>query len=156
MNLYCRQCINEKVAIGRVAFREYKKKAEGRKQQAGVVNRTPVLNLRSHKISRELRKLEPADRVRAAIRYGSHTQKEIAQVTRLSKDEVCDALANLILWTREIATRIIRHQRMYFANEPGQAPTREPVRPRAPRSYGVSDAYSSVYLQDVYAEEAAG
>lgn len=64
-----------------------------------------------------LRKLSPADRVREAIRFGAHTQKEIAQVTKLPKDEVCDALANLLLWTREIRTQIVRHQRMYFVNE---------------------------------------
>ncbi len=64
-----------------------------------------------------LRKLSPADRVREAIRCGAHTQKEIAAVTKLPKDEVCDALANLLLWTREIRTQIVRHQRMYFVNE---------------------------------------
>ena len=64
-----------------------------------------------------LRKLSPADRVREAIRCGAHTQKEIAQVTKLPKDEVCDALANLLLWTREIRTQIVRRQRMYFVNE---------------------------------------
>src|SRR5262245_66499182 len=64
-----------------------------------------------------LRKLSPADRVREAIRCGAHTQKEIAQVTKLPKDEVCDALANLLLWTREIRTQIVNHQRMYFVNE---------------------------------------
>jgi hypothetical protein len=64
-----------------------------------------------------LRKLSPEDRVREAVRCGSHTQKEIVQVTKLPKDEVCDALANLLLWTREIRTQIVRHQRMYFINE---------------------------------------
>ena len=64
-----------------------------------------------------LRKLSPADRVREAIRCGARTQKEIAHVTKLPKDEVCDALANLLLWTREIRTQIVNHQRMYFVNE---------------------------------------
>src|SRR5437588_8931135 len=64
-----------------------------------------------------LRKLSPADRVREAIRCGAHTQKEIAQVTKLPKDEVCDALANLLLWTREIRTEVRNHTRMYFVNE---------------------------------------
>jgi len=64
-----------------------------------------------------LRKLSPADRVREAIRCGAKTQKEIAHVTKLPKDEVCDALANLLLWTREIRTQIVNHQRMYFVNE---------------------------------------
>ncbi len=58
-----------------------------------------------------------ADRVREAIRCGARTQKEIAHVTKLPKDEVCDALANLLLWTHEIRTEVIRHTRMYFVNE---------------------------------------
>ena len=52
-----------------------------------------------------------------AIRCGARTQKEIAHVTKLPKDEVCDALANLLLWTREIRTQIVNHTRMYFVNE---------------------------------------
>jgi hypothetical protein len=67
-----------------------------------------------------LRKLSPADRVREAIRCGARTQKEIAQATKLPKDEVCDALANLLLWTREIRTEVINHTRMYFVNEAAQ------------------------------------
>jgi len=51
--------------------------------------------------------------VREAIRCGARTQKEIAQTTKLPKDEVCDALANLLLWTREIRTDVINHTRMY-------------------------------------------
>src|SRR5207247_6389261 len=74
-------------------------------------------SLSSRRIARMLRKLSPADRVRESIRCGAHTQKEIGQVTKLPKDEVCDALANLLLWTHEIRTQIVRHQRMYFINE---------------------------------------
>ena len=37
----------------------------------------------------------PADGVRGAIRCGAHTQKEIAAVTKLPKDEVCDALPRI-------------------------------------------------------------
>src|SRR5205814_2455994 len=69
------------------------------------------------RIARMLRKLSPADREREAIRCGAREQKEIAQVTRLPKDEVCDALANLLLWTREIRTQIVNHTRRYFVND---------------------------------------
>ena len=55
--------------------------------------------------------------MREAIRCGAHTQKEIAQVTKLPKDEVCDALANLLLWTREIRTQVVSHTRRYFVND---------------------------------------
>jgi hypothetical protein len=121
LNLYCKRCIRQKIALSRQALREYKK-ARGKhgssiSGDAGRVRLDNKTSLSSRRIARMLRKLSPADRVREAIRCGAHTQKEIAQVTKLPKDEVCDALANLLLWTREIRTQIVRHQRMYFVNE---------------------------------------
>lgn len=89
-----------------------------------------------------LRKLSPADRVREAIRCGAHTQKEIAAVTKLPKDEVCDALANLLLWTREIRTQIVRHQRMYFVNEALEELTK--VQSEARRKRSLDPSFSSV------------
>ena len=91
-----------------------------------------------------LRKLSPADRVREAIRCGARTQKEIAHVTRLPKDEVCDALANLLLWTREIRTQVVNHTRMYFVNEVTEelAKAREAV--EAKRKRGLNPSFSSV------------
>src|ERR1051325_5976003 len=121
LNLYCKRCIRQKIALSRQALREYKK---ARVKHGGTASseRSGLTvdaksSFSSRRIARMLRKLSPADRVREAIRYGAHTQKEIAQVTKLPKDEVCDALANLLLWTREIRTQIVRHQRMYFVNE---------------------------------------
>src|SRR5256884_5536653 len=119
LNLYCKRCIRQKIALSRQALREYKK---ARVKHGGTVladrSRTVTEGkFSSRRIARMLRKLSPADRVREAIRCGAHTQKEIAQVTKLPKDEVCDALANLLLWTREIRTQIINHTRMYFVNE---------------------------------------
>ena len=58
--------------------------------------------------SKPLSKLSPVERVRDSIRRGAKTQKEIAQDTKLGKDEIGDALANLLLWTREIRTQIPR------------------------------------------------
>jgi hypothetical protein len=63
--------------------------------------------------------------VREAIRKGARTQKEIAQETRLGKDEIGDALANLLLWTREIKTKMIDNNRHYFINESADLPIRE-------------------------------
>ena len=121
LNLYCKRCIRQKIALSRQALREYKK---ARVKHGGTATSDrsrlkvdPKSAFSSRRIARMLRKLSPADRVREAIRCGAHTQKEIAQVTKLHKDEVCDALANLLLWTREIRTQIVRHQRMYFVNE---------------------------------------
>jgi hypothetical protein len=120
LNLYCKRCIRQKIALSRQALREYKKARVKHGTTATDRSRLALNSksaLSSRRIARMLRKLSPADRVREAIRCGAHTQKEIAQVTKLPKDEVCDALANLLLWTREIRTQIVRHQRMYFVNE---------------------------------------
>jgi hypothetical protein len=57
------------------------------------------------------------ERVREAIKKGARTQREIAQETRLGKDEIGDALANLLLWTREIKTQMVDNGRVYFINE---------------------------------------
>src|SRR6266446_5447478 len=95
------------------------------------------------RIARMLRKLSPADRVREAIRCGAREQKEIAQVTRLPKDEVCDALANLLLWTREIRTQVVNHKRMYFVNEASEELTKARAAVEAKRK-GLNRSFSSV------------
>jgi hypothetical protein len=120
LNLYCKRCIRQKITQSRQALREYK---NARIKHGAAGTDTPKsapevkLGFSPRRIARMLRKLSPADRVREAIRCGAHTQKDIAQVTKLPKDEVCDALANLLLWTREIRTQIVNHTRMYFVNE---------------------------------------
>jgi len=140
-NLYCKRCIRQKIAISRQALREYKKARvkHGSKPEALPSGADAKTTLSSRRIARMLRKLSPADRVREAIRCGAHTQKEIAIVTKLPKDEVCDALANLLLWTREIRTQIVRHQRMYFVNE-----AMEELAKGAARKRSLNPSFSSV------------
>ena len=121
LNLYCKRCIRQKIAQSRQALREYKN-ARIKHGSQPVAGRPPVTidaksGFSARRIARMLRKLSPADRVREAIRCGAETQTEIAQVTKLPKDEVCDALANLLLWTREVRTQVINHTRRYFVNE---------------------------------------
>ena len=96
------------------------------------------------RIARMLRKLSPADRVREAIRCGARSQTEIAQVTRLPKDEVCDALANLLLWTREIRTQIVNHTRMYFVNEASEELLKAREAAEARRDRSLNPSFSSV------------
>ena len=144
LNLYCKRCIRQKIAISRQALREYKK-ARVKHGSGATSDRTrltvdPKTAFSSRRIARMLRKLSPADRVREAIRCGAHTQKEIAAVTKLPKDEVCDALANLLLWTREIRTQIVRHQRMYFVNEALE----ELTKAQGPRKTSLSGSFSTV------------
>jgi hypothetical protein len=146
LNLYCKRCIRQKIALSRQAFREYKQ-ARGKHSNSTDNSRVTLDNktsLSSRRIARMLRKLSPADRVREAIRCGAHTQKEIAQVTKLPKDEVCDALANLLLWTREIRTQIVRHQRLYFINEDMELLAKAQAAQK--RSRGLNPSFSSVGL----------
>lgn len=148
LNLYCKRCIREKIAQSRQALREYKNARI--KHGSTVVPETSRVAIDAmsgfspRRIARMLRKLSPADRVREAIRCGARTQKEIAQVTRLPKDEVCDALANLLLWTREIRTQVISHTRMYFVNEAAGEFARTAEAAQARRNRGLNPSFSSV------------
>ncbi len=132
-NLYCMVCVRKKIAIGRQELREYK-----------AIHKTPVQpkvidpNFSPRRIARLLRKLAPNDRVYEAIRCGADTQDKIIKITRLPKDDVCAALANLLLWSRSIGTAVVHHQRIYFVSDRIK---RQPIRPREPRSYGVSTVY---------------
>lgn len=119
-NLYCKSCIRKKVTDSRRALKEYrsarKRGAGNRSEQSGGTS-LEVNSDSSSNYPRMLNKLSPLERVREAIRKGSRTQREIAQETRLGKDEIGDALANLILWTREIRTEIVDNTRHYYLNE---------------------------------------
>ena len=120
-NLYCKTCIRKKVTESRRALKEYRsarKRYVGQpgSDQAGMAfldGSAPS----SANYPRMLSKLSPVERVREAIKKGARTQKEIAQETRLGKDEIGDAIANLLLWTREIRTQIVDNMRVYFINE---------------------------------------
>jgi hypothetical protein len=124
-NLYCKSCIRKKVTDSRQALREYK---SARKRyvalQTSESNESLLADSESHNaaqhVTRVISKLSPIERVREAIKKNARTQKEIAQETKLGKDEIGDALANLLLWTREIRTRVIGNTRMYFINESPQ------------------------------------
>ena len=93
---------------------------------------------------RLLSKLSPVERVREAIRKGARTQKEIAQETRLGKDEIGDALANLLLWTREIKTQIQDNTRLYYINESAELPIREQAVSMPQRKADVPGSFSAI------------
>lgn len=118
-NLYCKSCIRNKVTQSRRALKEYK---SARKKY--ISQQTEITEYLSNESaygtqhpSKPLSKLSPVERVRDSIRKGAKTQKEIAQDTKLGKDEIGDALANLLLWTREIRTQIVENTRTYYLNE---------------------------------------
>jgi hypothetical protein len=118
-NLYCKSCIRQKVTQSRRALKEYKSARKRYISQqveiSELLNGDPSNG--THYTAKSLSKLSPVERVRDAIRRGSRTQREIAQETKLGKDEIGDALANLLLWTHEIRTQVVDNTRMYFIND---------------------------------------
>jgi hypothetical protein len=117
-NLYCKSCIRQKVTQSRRALKEYK---SARKryisQQIEMTELSAADSTSTSYAAKSISKLSPVERVRDAIRKGSRTQREIAQETKLGKDEIGDALANLLLWTHEIRTQVVENTRLYFLNE---------------------------------------
>ena len=147
-NLYCKSCIREKVTNSRRALKEYRSTRKRYVSQSlpehswstpsgGDSAPTPSY-------TRLLNKLSPVERVREAIRKGARTQKEIAQETRLGKDEIGDAIANLLLWTREIKTQIVDNTRFYFINESADLPIREESFNLPPRKGNVPSSFSAI------------
>lgn len=137
-NLYCKTCIRKKVTDSRRALKEYKTArkryvAEAALQAADLLTLDPGTTSNSY--ARLASRLSPVERVKDAIKRGSRTQKEIAQETKLGKDEIGDALANLLLWTREVRTEVVDNTRMYFLNECTEliTPVEDPALPRRKR-----------------------
>jgi hypothetical protein len=124
-NLYCKSCIRKKVTESRRALKEYRSArkryvSQPLSQEAGSFSPDNESSA-SANYPRILSKMSPVERVKEAIRKGARTQREIAQETRLGKDEIGDALANLLLWTREIKTVMVDNTRVYSLNESTEA-----------------------------------
>jgi hypothetical protein len=137
-NLYCKSCIRKKVTDSRQALREYKSARKRYVTLQALESNDMSAESESHVVSQQVNrvvsKLSPIERVRDAIKRHARTQKEIAQETKLGKDEIGDALANLLLWTREIRTEVVDNIRMYFINESTQLPfSQAEGGPRVPR-----------------------
>ncbi len=123
-NLYCKSCIRKKVTESRRALKEYRSARKRCVDQPNSEHAEVLLldgDSASANYPRILSKLSPVERVREAIRKGARTQREIAQETRLGKDEIGDAIANLLLWTREIKTEVVDNTRVYMINESPEA-----------------------------------
>jgi hypothetical protein len=142
-NLYCKSCIRKKVTDSRRALKEYR---SARKRHVGqsLADGDMLDGDTSAGYSRILSKLSPVERVREAIKKGATTQKEIAQETRLGKDEIGDALANLLLWTREIKTEMVNNIRVYSLNESSPAALREETLNAPQRKRDVPSSFSAL------------
>src|SRR5258705_12966256 len=118
-NLYCKSCIRNKVTQSRRALKEYKSARKRYISQQIELSDSLTVDsgLNGPYGGRPTSKLSPVERVHHAIRRGARTQREIAQDTKLGKDEIGDALANLLLWTREIRTQVIDSTRVYYLND---------------------------------------
>ena len=99
----------------------------------------------AHYTAKSLSKLSPVERVRDAIRRGSRTQREIAQETKLGKDEIGDALANLLLWTHEIRTQVVDNTRLYFLNDAADPAGLEEGRRLPARKRDVPSSFSCLH-----------
>lgn len=123
-NLYCKSCIRKKVTDSRRALKEYRSARKRYVSQPLSEHDATLLSdseSPSTNYPRILSKMSPVERVREAIKKGARTQRDIAQETRLGKDEIGDALANLLLWTREIKTQVVDNMRVYFINESSES-----------------------------------
>lgn len=147
-NLYCKGCIRKKVTDSRRALKEYRSARKRYVTQPIPENSWPTQSAEdassSANYSRLLSKLSPVERVREAIRKGARTQKEIAHETRLGKDEIGDAIANLLLWTREIKTQIVENTRLYFINASAELPIREEALNVPRRKGDVPSSFSAI------------
>jgi hypothetical protein len=136
-NLYCKTCIRKKVTDSRRALKEYKS-ARKRYVAEAAMQATDLFTVEGDSVGSYARfasRLSPVERVKEAIKRGARTQKEIAHETKLGKDEIGDALANLLLWTREVRTEVIDNNRMYFLNDSAEivAANADPRIPRRKR-----------------------
>ena len=145
-NLYCKSCIRQKVTQSRRALKEYK---SARKryisQQVEISELINDSTNSSHYTAKSLSKLSPVERVRDAIRRGSRTQREIAQETKLGKDEIGDALANLLLWTHEIRTQVVDNTRLYFINDAAESAGLEEALRLPARKRDVPSSFSCLH-----------
>lgn len=119
-NLYCKSCIRKKVTESRRALKEYR--SARKRYTSQPIGDGTELSPNGVDYPRMLSKLSPLERVREAIRKGARTQGEIAKATGLGKDQIGDALATLLLWTREIKTRMVDNKRTYALVESGNVP----------------------------------
>jgi len=146
-NLYCKGCIRKKVTDSRRALKEYRssrKRSVGQPTADASWNSNGADALQANSYARFLNKLSPVERVRETIRKGARTQKEIRKAAGLGDDEVGEALASLLLWTREIKTQMIDNNRHYFINEADVLPVRDAA-PNIPgRKKDVPSSFSAI------------
>jgi delta 1-pyrroline-5-carboxylate dehydrogenase len=120
LNLYCKRCIREKISASRLALREYKQMRKRREQQMGQPSLPPRKEIvKAARHARYVRQGTSAmsDKVLRAIDAGAATQSEIRRLTKLSRDTVSDALAELMCDRRQVATRLLEATETSWTSE---------------------------------------
>jgi hypothetical protein len=123
-NIYCKRCNRERTNTSRQAARERQVKQQGvrnsfdaavrRRLGPGAIESATDPGVLVDVLSKTTVCLTPVEQVREVIRSGPKTQREILEQTKLSKDEIGDALADLLLWTHEVGTQTVGDTRLYF------------------------------------------
>lgn len=147
-NLYCKPCILKKVKQSRAALRDYLRARQRAASIAQVAvaaqseRPTPhrAAERCGHGFLTEAECSSPkhlaTDRVVAAIHHGSRIVREIlCECYSLSTNEIEDALATLILDTREVRTELRGDERFYFLIETAQSERAGASRPSQPANY---------------------
>jgi len=116
-NLYCKSCIREKVKQSRIGQKNWRQVQKERRAKAVEALLNPTIEAPGI--------VTAADRVFEAIANGARTQHDIAVTTKLSKDEIGDAIANLLLWAKKIETKVVEDRRLYFIREVIEQPKRK-------------------------------
>lgn len=117
-NLYCKSCIRTKVTESRRALKEYR--ASRRQTQLNLLE-----SVAGESQPDSVPRLTSVDRVRLAIHGGARTQREIAQRTQLGPVEIDHAIADLMLWTREVKAQTVGETRFYYMSDAVELPARQ-------------------------------
>jgi hypothetical protein len=122
-NIYCKRCNRERTNASRQAARERRTRHSDTRHTLIASSRIRLCEegaqgasvaLVRGAVGRPMSCLSPTERIKEAIKAGPKTQKEILEDTKLSKDEIGEALADLLLWTHEIGTKTVGDTRLYF------------------------------------------
>jgi hypothetical protein len=155
LNIYCKGCNRDRTNASRQAARERRARLKDIRDGSGadvaehyVTPRQPVSgNAARTFLGRSLNMLSPAERIKEAIRLGPKTQKQLLEETKLSKDEIGEALADLILWTHEIRTMVSGETRLYFLNEQARPNSAESQSELDPSRFDTDlSSFSSLHL----------
>jgi hypothetical protein len=110
LNTYCKNCIHNKIKEGRLRDRERRANIKA------LLDSKPLTECVTPK-------QRAAGLIKEALRAaaGPLTQEELRRGTHLGRETLCDALAELILWQREVRSLVVGERRVYLLARTGAA-----------------------------------